>query len=46
MNVAITWGTSLVLTVATLAWAASHNRLFDAITRRSDREWWLRQFGR
>lgn len=45
MDVAITWGASLVLTVVTLALASSHNRPFDVITGRSDRRWWLCQFG-
>lgn len=45
MNVAVTWGASLVLTVVTLALASSHNRCFDVITGRSDRRWWLCQFG-
>jgi len=45
MDVAITLGASLLLTLATLALALSHNRPFDVIIGRSDRRWWLCQFG-
>jgi hypothetical protein len=45
MDVAITVGVSLVLSLAAIAWAATHNRPFDAVARLSDREWWVRQFG-
>lgn len=45
MDVAITLGASLVLTMLTLALAGTHNWPFDVITGRSDRRWWLCQFG-
>jgi hypothetical protein len=45
MAVAVTVGAALVLSLATLVLAASHNRPFDAVVRRPGREWWLREVG-
>ncbi len=45
MDVVVVLAVDLVLTVSTMILAASHNRPFDVITKRSDRQWWLRELG-
>lgn len=40
MAVVVAVAVSLILGVATVLLASSHNRPFDAVTKRSDRPWW------
>lgn len=39
MDVVVTWVVAVILAVSTVLLAGSHNRPFDALSKRSERRW-------